>query len=576
MLAAFALVSCSSDDVVNEASLPMNPDGTTYLFVKIAADRGTRGQDAGFEYGKAYEHAVTSADFYFYDADGAYVATAQVWNGGSENLNRPDENIEYFGNNVIVLKGLTEKTFPKYLVTVLNQPEDFVPGDNLKDMETKLTSVLNRTVSGKITNFVMSTTSYGRGAEGNDVNGQPAYFTTEVKPADFQKDPTALNNVTPVEIYVERLAAKVNVDTDNSTLVPVEGLENTYELKVSVAGDPNAEDNDDNIGAEVVRVKFEGWGLNATAKETHIVKNINVDWSLGNFVWNEPENFRSLWGMGTAYGKDLDENGTYGSLLNYNTWTQLSKVGFGKDAYCGENTNVASILNSNIGVAATSVVVAATILHQDKDGNWVSPNMIRFNGMLFTEANFKAYALRNLNTLGQLNYYRKTSVYGEDGTTVVRIEYNQLNADDVEVVNSTEGDNSVVKLALTTAAKATDWYQKNADGTYSETPIRTELTALSKFSGNGYKGGKMYYNIPIQHLYEDAAEGIQEGEYGVVRNHYYKLTITSLEKLGTGVWNPDGSEWPIVPPPTPDPDYYQLGAKINILSWRVVDQTVGL
>ena len=84
----------------------------------------------------------------------------------------------------------------------------------------------------------------------------------------------------------------------------------------------------------------------------------------------------------------------------------------------------------------------------------------------------------------------------------------------------------------------------------------------------------MYYNIPIEHLNNDAAENgtVPEAKYGVVRNHHYVVTIDKLEKIGKGIF--DGNEK--IVPGDPNDDTYYVGAKINILSWKIVSQNVEL
>lgn len=562
LCAAAVLAGCEKENTVK--GLPMTEDGTAYIAVKISSEPGIKGTDMNFEYGSEDEHKVTSADFYFYDAQGTFVSQAKVWNGGNANNQNPDENIEYFGNNVVMLKGLTEKTFPKYVVTILNQPEGFTPGVNLKAMEDNIIGAIK---SGD--NFIMTTTSYVHGGTGDYAGSQPIYFANEVVEANFVKDPDGDVTATPVVIYVERLAAKVKLSVDEA-LVPVAGTDNTYELKVSVAGDPN-DTSAPAIGSETVRIRLEGWGLNATAKQTHIVKNIKNDWNLGGFDWNEVSNFRSLWGMGTAYDKEYDANGTYGTYLNYNKWTEFS-AHIGDNLYCAENTNTAAKLDGHLGNAATSVVLTATVLLKDGE-NWVEGDLIRYSGLLYNAKDFKAYVLNNLNTLGQLKYYKKTQA---DAT---HFSYTQVGVDDIEVVLATEGDNKKVTLALTAEAEGATWVSAFDEENGTDTPadITGLKNALKGFTGTGYKGGKMFYNIPIEHLFEDGTEAIAEGEYGVVRNHYYKLTVTSLNKLGNGVWNPGTGELPIIPENPEDPDeYYQVGVQINILSWRVVSQDVEL
>ncbi len=93
-----------------------------------------------------------------------------------------------------------------------------------------------------------------------------------------------------------------------------------------------------------------------------------------------------------------------------------------------------------------------------------------------------------------------------------------------------------------------------------------------------YESGMMYYNIPIEHLRggtmsiaTDGAVSVEEADYGVVRNHCYDLKINKIENLGVSVWDPAE---PIVPN-LETPSFY-VGASINILSWKVVNQNVEL
>ncbi len=62
-----------------------------------------------------------------------------------------------------------------------------------------------------------------------------------------------------------------------------------------------------------------------------------------------------------------------------------------------------------------------------------------------------------------------------------------------------------------------------------------------------------------------------EGNYGVVRNNFYKVSIGTFKSLGHGI---DDVDEPIVPGERKKP--YYLAAKINILSWQVATQTANL
>ena len=107
--------------------------------------------------------------------------------------------------------------------------------------------------------------------------------------------------------------------------------------------------------------------------------------------------------------------------------------------------------------------------------------------------------------------------------------------------------------------------------------INAKFEALD-IKADYYKNGMMYYCVPIEHLRggkvtynDDLSVKVDEADYGVVRNHHYVLSINKIQNLGTAVYNPDEQIVPVVESPT-----YYVGAKVNILSWKVVNQSVEL
>ena len=93
--------------------------------------------------------------------------------------------------------------------------------------------------------------------------------------------------------------------------------------------------------------------------------------------------------------------------------------------------------------------------------------------------------------------------------------------------------------------------------------------------------GMMYYAVPIQHFiagthkgadkkpdgnYEYKYENIETGDYGVVRNHWYKFTINAIAKPGIPVHDPDQ---PIIP--NYDMEDRYIGFEVVILPWHIVD-----
>lgn len=93
-----------------------------------------------------------------------------------------------------------------------------------------------------------------------------------------------------------------------------------------------------------------------------------------------------------------------------------------------------------------------------------------------------------------------------------------------------------------------------------------------------FQSGKAYFNVPLKHIWAAnktsnnfKADEVKLGDYGVVRNHIYDLTINSISGLGTGIGD---INQPIVPP-TENEQYY-ISTRLNILKWRVVNQSVDL
>ena len=85
----------------------------------------------------------------------------------------------------------------------------------------------------------------------------------------------------------------------------------------------------------------------------------------------------------------------------------------------------------------------------------------------------------------------------------------------------------------------------------------------------------MYYAIGIRHnldspsFEKEPLTGVATGDFGVVRNTWYRMTLTEVLRPGTPV---DDPEQPIVP--NPEPDDKSLGVEVEIIPWRTVDITV--
>ena len=126
-------------------------------------------------------------------------------------------------------------------------------------------------------------------------------------------------------------------------------------------------------------------------------------------------------------------------------------------------------------------------------------------------------------------------------------------------------------LAPDPAGVTKKYYTKTTSGTtptFTEVDKATVLAAIEADKAEIRTDGKAYYFVPIKHL----GKAGELGEYGVVRNHFYKITLTGIKGFGTPVYNPDK----VIDPTVPSYDNTFLAARVQVLQWRIVNQNVSL
>ena len=123
-----------------------------------------------------------------------------------------------------------------------------------------------------------------------------------------------------------------------------------------------------------------------------------------------------------------------------------------------------------------------------------------------------------------------------------------------------------VSFQLAEGVDATNWYSFDGS-TYS--PIANVDAELAKVEpAKVWKSGMTYYYTDIKHL--GSAGSV--GEYGVVRNHSYKVNVSGVQGWGTPVYDPNQN----VEPSKPTDKETYISAEINVLAWRVVSSDVVL
>ena len=115
-----------------------------------------------------------------------------------------------------------------------------------------------------------------------------------------------------------------------------------------------------------------------------------------------------------------------------------------------------------------------------------------------------------------------------------------------------------------------DWYLRTPAGEYlaaSDDDVNNELAAVEP--ALLYRYGQTYYFTDIRHLGQKESES----EFGIVRNHIYKVNIKDIKGFGTPVYNP---ETDFTKPERPEEVSSYVSAEVHILSWKVVkrDYTV--
>lgn len=559
--AALMMSACSSDNDIEGGATKPGSD-PQYLAVNIVNVGTTPTRAEEYENGKPEESKITKVRFYFFNGDGSPYLIKPTGSEviGGENVNwlevsNPTDDtttpgtstsVEKITNAVLVINGV-QNAAPSAIVAVVN-PET-VESTTLKDGKTMRLSELRSTAvgskfynkdasTGKVSDFVMSNSVYINAGEDVCSSLVAGHLTTSEK--------TAMEN--PVDLYVERVVAKVTADVDKDAFKVGDGSnwETTKYGTTTAVG---------KYGDYDVYAVIEGWGLAEENGKAEVEKQVDKSWTdgtLGIGTWNTYDYHRSFWERSVAFNTGVDGN----QPVNHKYEEFKAKM---KDVlYTLPNTPIEKVTNLNTN-NLTKLLVAATLRYKDAENNWHNAEICRYNGMNFLGIdNLKKHVA---STFSQ--YYTST-----DNT-----HYTQLSGSDIDFKDP---DATMVQyrvtptLAADTEGVTKKYYTKNPGTTsdFTEVNKSTVLAAIEASKAEVRKDGKAYYYVPIKHL----GKAGELGEYGVVRNHFYKITLTDIKGFGTPVYNPEL----VIDPTVPTYDNTYLAARVQVLQWRVVNQNVSL
>lgn len=555
-LAAFMFSACSSEDTENGGG--NNNVDVSYLSVNIqnVGEAMSRAEN-DYEDGTPNESNIDNVRFYFFNADGSpYLLqkndpkdTDKNWmtvekpTDGTKNDEKP--NVTKLTEAILVING-ENKVAPHSVVAVINSTS----------LSNNLDSKLgNGALSLSDLRNVQDTLFYDAKETKNFVMANSIYMTKDGKEeyavpvsGHVATDPEVAKT-NPIDIYVERVAAKVTTtcDTKNGWNIGTETWNNgkwTYQLK-------------DKIFNNNVFVVVDGWSVADANRRANVEKVISTTWDkdfLGIDPWTTGDYHRCFWETSVPFEGD-------NKVLNKSFKNISSAIADGV-VYTQPNTPVktddfADKMENNL----TKVIVAAHLYYKDETGNYKPAEICKYKGIQYLSKEDVLTVVANEN---KSKYFKKTTnTKGDD-------VYTSISKADLTFATSVpEGGAAKLKDYEVIPQLKSDAEIYDADHKSVDVAKANQALAIDANKAQVRREGRVYYYTPIRHL---GTEEAKLGYYGVVRNHSYKINIQDVSGFGTPVYDPDK----VIDPTLPEEKDIYLAARINVLSWRVVKSNVNL
>lgn len=577
------MISCSGEEPIMEReneTVESTPGQTKhYLFVNLMSAGAPTRSSAQFQDGNPEENLVSKVRFYFFTEGGRPAAVKYNaltgtylsfydWYPTGQTATPDNGNTEKIVSAGIIIEsgGESLDQLPYSVMAILNPTG--LSDENLSVSELKNTiSEYNASSLTSAGNFIMSNSIYidekNRLMDAIPVTGHI-----------FETQYDALSN--PIDIYVERVIAKLNLFV---SMTPVLDLDGVYDTGIKYEIDDLADEKISYSGN--IYLKLLGWNVTATPDKSRLVKEVNSGWSpllfgSGSQPWNIPDYHRSFWALNpenivfnygnfgvalpdasnpdklpfTPLGTVANANKNFGSLKEKAVrYLQENAAAFGDDrGFCEPSDN-------------SKLIIAAQFVQSDGK-----------TPITLAEWGYGYYTLKGLKTLyaSQAPIYKMTTSNGK--TT-----YSQIGPDDITfatassvkpgIGSSKENGRYYVYPKLIDRPN-TVWALGNAEDTPS-TSYATANSTLQKLApAKIWNSGYTYYFADINHL---GAQG-SPGYNGVVRNHIYEIEISGIKGLGTPVYDPNE----VIYPEIPDEDESMVAMEIRVLLWRIVTKSIRL
>lgn len=565
--AAFMMSACASEN--DDKGGDTNAEGKAqYMAVNIVSV-GTNGSRAAeYDHGLEKESTVDNVRFYFFNSDGSpYLLKNNAdknWVEPTQEIEdeqeKPNENVTKITKSIIVFQPENGNSAPYSVVAVVNAKSLETGATNTLGNDKKSLSDLLSSVQAKQFYDLNGSTAITNYGKANDSKNFVMTNSVYLKDGAQQCQTFVSGNVyktaedakaKPVDIYVERVVAKVTADVDKTNWKLGDGTNWNNTKYGKVVGKTT---NGTNVYAVI-----EGWNVadeNATAM---LEKQIDKTWTTDGLgfatdnPWNTNDYHRCFWEQSTEAGA------TGNDLINY-SYTTIAGNKLKNVVYTLPNT-LQTATTEKYKNKLTKFIVAATLRYQNPTTKkWEDVEICRYKGIEYIGQNAV------LDVIGSESgiYVKKAG-----STTYTSLGHDQLKftkdktsgAKDYKAIAAVDGDKVNVSELYT---------KDNTTGNYTNVASLDDVNeAIQKENADVRASGKTYYYIPIRHL--GTAE-TKPAYYGVVRNHVYQITISDMQGFGTPVVKDDET----IIPTKPEYDDTYLAAKINVLSWRVVKQDADL
>jgi len=382
----------------------------------------------------------------------------------------------------------------------------------------------------------------------------------------------------PCEIYVERGVAKVSLTVD----IPTDGNKVTNEIKTGIVN---------SIVKENVTISVANWILDRTNKTSYVMHNVSdFDGKWKDYGTKSSTSDAS--GQSRFYGTNSVGSGDYYGSATRIYWAKDPNYTGDMKVYTScpfDTISTADYQKENSTLLPTiddeAVVEKAVFYPLENTFNteWMDENhttRVIIKGVIMSDAT-------NTKLSEQPTLYRVGSdpkLYDLDNlkTVITHVCKSVLPEGTAEVKFIADDQLSFTKQGGLKDINVADF---NANVENYTNPVTSDnIEAIQNALGkiNTFYKGECFYKVLIKHFGDDLThwepgdetygnDGEKNwlGRYGIVRNNWYKLSVTGITTVGT-------STIPDTPGTPDDQNKSYINVTCKILSWAVRNQNVTL